>query len=136
MIVDTNVWREIAHAQGHPHVKAWAAAHADQLVLSAVVLGEIHQGVALRPPGRPRLLLEEWLDELETAYAGSILPFDERASRAFGKLAASLKNAGRNCGDIDVQIAAQATANGMALATRNVKDFEGLGVELINPWDA
>lgn len=135
MIVDTNVWREIAHAKGHPQVKAWAAGHADQLVLSAVVLGEIHQGVALRPPGRPKLLLEDWLDELETSYAGSILPFDERAARAFGKLAARLRNAGRNCGDIDVQIAAQATANGMALATRNVKDFEGLGVELINPWD-
>ncbi|MEO8724250.1 MAG: PIN domain-containing protein [Sphingobium sp.] len=135
IIVDTNAWRELGHEQGHQTVKSWAIANADQLVLSAIVLGEIYHGVALRPPGKPRRLLEEWLHRLEALYAGSILNFEEKAARKFGELAARSKRAGRNPGDIDMQIAAQAAAHGMALATRNVKDFEGLGIDLINPWD-
>lgn len=136
IIVDTNVWRELGHEKGDPIVKAWAQSNADQLVLSAIVLGEIHQGVALRPPGKQKQLLQQWLNTLEALYAGSILSFEEKAAGKFGELAAASKGAGRNPGDIDIQIAAQAAAHGMTLATRNVKDFEGLNIELINPWES
>ena len=135
IIVDTNIWRELGHENGHPLVKAWATTHADELVLSAIVLAEIHQGVALRPEGKPKQLLLEWAKILSMQFAGSILPFEEVAAEKFGALAAASRKLGLNPGEIDIQIAAQAAVNHFAIATRNVKDFEHFGLDLINPWD-
>lgn len=66
-------------------------------------------------------------------FAGRILPFDSAAAIAYAALAASRREAGRPIAQADAQIAAIARSRGAALATRNVPDFEGCGVEIINP---
>jgi predicted nucleic acid-binding protein len=67
-------------------------------------------------------------------FGGRILPFDSPAAVAFAEIAATRRQAGRPISQADAQIAAIARSRGAALATRNVPDFEGCGVEIVNPW--
>lgn len=135
ILVDTNIWRELSHELGHPSVKAWLFANDEKLILSAIVLAEIRFGVASRPYGVKRDQMQRWTDALETKFAGDIISFDAADAKNFGELSASAKARGQNIGEIDVQIAAQATSRDLIIATRNVKDFQSFGIELINPWE-
>ena len=63
-----------------------------------------------------------------------MLPFDQAASQAAGRLAAERRRAGRTVEIRDIQIAGIATARKATLATRNLRHFEGLGVALVDPW--
>ena len=67
-------------------------------------------------------------------FSGRILPFDSAAAIAFAKIAVERREAGRPISQPDAQIAAIALSRGASLATRIVLDFEGCGVEIINPW--
>jgi toxin FitB len=67
-------------------------------------------------------------------FAGRILPFDEEAARAFPQISAGRRAAGRPIAEFDAEIAAIARSRGAILATRNIADFEGCGVRLVNPW--
>ena len=67
-------------------------------------------------------------------FAGQILVFDEQAARSFSQIAAKRRGRGRPMAELDAQIAAIAHVHGAALATRNIGDFEGCGVKLMNPW--
>ncbi len=136
ILVDSNVWRQIENPGGHPAVQGWLSDHEVKLALSAIVLAEMCFGVELMPDGKRKADIAQWLEQLRHAFADSIVPFDENCAMAYGKIAAAEKKAGRNPSTIDVQLAAQAMVHDAAIATRNVKDFEGLNIELINPWEA
>ncbi|MFY9832719.1 MAG: PIN domain-containing protein [Methylocystis sp.] len=69
-------------------------------------------------------------------FAGRILPFDERAAHRFAQLCALKRSLGQGIAVMDAMIAAIAIAHAMTLATRNVRDFEGLGVPLVDPFTA
>ena len=71
---------------------------------------------------------------LNDAFEGRVLPFNGDAARAYGYIAAARRSAGRPVASADCQIAAIAAASRMRLATRNVRDFEDMGVEIVNPW--
>jgi predicted nucleic acid-binding protein len=87
------------------------------------------------PDGKRREGLASAADTaFETYLRGRILPFDSDAAEAFAELAASRRQAGRPISQADAQIAAIAASRGADLATRNVADFEGCGVQIINPW--
>ena len=100
--------------------------------LSAVTLGELHFGIERMAAGRKRQALTVWLARIELIFEGRILPFDKDAARMWGLLLA----AGRTLPLEDAQIAATALCWDMRLATRNVRDFEGTGVELVDPWES
>lgn len=70
-----------------------------------------------------------------TTVADRMLPFDESAADAFGEVAAERRRIGRPISTADAQIAAIALVRGAMVATRNVRDFEGVGLTLINPWE-
>ena len=81
--------------------------------------------------------MEAWLADLvEEHFAGRVLPYDVEAALAFANLVAAARARGREPKLSDAQIAAVARVHGMAVATRNVRDFEPLGVMVINPWEA
>jgi predicted nucleic acid-binding protein len=104
--------------------------------VSAVTQAEILYGVALVPEGKRRDgLTRAARTAFETYFRGRILPFDSEAAEAFATLAAGRRQSGRPISQADAQIAAIARSRGAALATRNVPDFEGCGVEVINPWN-
>ncbi len=134
ILVDTNVWSEALRPLPDPKVEAWADRNAAQLWLSTVVIGELLSGAHLLPDGKRKQAFLDGYDRLIEAHSDRILPFDLPAARAYGPLLALQEQAGRNPGTADTQIAATALAGGMALATRNVRHFAGLGLDLIDPW--
>jgi predicted nucleic acid-binding protein len=67
-------------------------------------------------------------------FAGQVLSFDSEAADDFADIAARRREAGRPISQFDAMIAAMTRSRGATLATRNSKDFEGCGIEVINPW--
>ena len=101
---------------------------------TAVSVGEILVGVKRLPMGRRRDDLAasvlEVIDEI-----GDVLPYDETAARVFADIQDARRRMGRPLSTEDGMIAAICIAYGASLATRNVNDFESLGLELVNPWE-
>ena len=138
IIIDTNVVSELMRAKPDPAVLAWFAGHAaDTLFLTAVSEAELRTGAAILPAGQRRDRLVGAINAMiDQDFAGRILPFDSAAARCYAEIAAARRAAGKPITDADCQIAAIAGACNAAIATRNVKDFEGCGSNIINPWNA
>ena len=135
-VLDTNVVSELMRPEPNPGVVAWVAKRrATHLFLSAIGEAELRYGVAIMPAGRRRDALAAAVDGLvRDDFAGRVLPFDSAAARAFAGIAAARRGAGRPVCQADCQIAAIAQAGGMAVVTRNVRDFEDMGIEVADPW--
>ena len=114
----------------------WFGQHyAVDLFISAVTEGELRTGVAILPEGQRRDRLQLAIDAMiDLDFQGRVLPFDSLAAKAYAKIAAQRRAAGRPISEADCQIAAIARATNAPIATRNVKDFDGCGVRVINPW--
>jgi toxin FitB len=137
ILVDTNVFSELQKTLPDPRVVAWLHDHRNETVLSTVVIAEIALGIRITPSSNKRDLLDRWLKRLiERHVVDRILPFDVEAAKKYGEVMAGLLIVGRHAGVHDGQIAAQALAHGLAIATRNAKDFRHEGIDLIDPWEA
>ena len=135
-VLDTNVASELMRLAPEPAVASWVAGRATaSLFLTAVTEAELRFGLALMPPGRRRDGLAAGLERmLRPGFANRVLPFDSAAARAYAEIVAARRTAGRPVSQSDGQIAAIAHSRGMAVATRNIRDFEDMGIALINPW--
>jgi len=130
--VDTNVVSEAR--RGSREAVAWLrSVEPGSLHLSALTLGEITRGVALKRKSDPQTAarLEEWLKRLRRDHADRVLPVTDEVAVEWGRIAAL-----RPRGDVDALIAATAIVHDLILVTRNVGDFDDIGVSLINPWSA
>ena len=138
ILVDTNVISELVKLRPTPSVIAWITEHRPaDLFLSAITLGEIDIGARAHPdPTRPDQLLA-WCYGLQNGmFRDRVLPFDAEAARAWGNLVQSSRSRGRTLEWRDSQIAAIATRFSAKLATRNARHFAGLGLELVDPFEA
>ena len=137
IVLDTNVISELMRVTPADPVLAWMALQQpDDLFTSSINVAEILYGIELLPKGKRRdALLHEADITFARTFAGRILSFDERAARAFSVLVADRRLRGSPIQIADGQIVAIAKANDATLATRNVGDFEGCGVKLVNPWE-
>jgi toxin FitB len=107
----------------------------EDIFLSVITIGEIVKGIEKLPKSRRKTELQIWLKEdLLVRFEGNILMLDTEALMKWGVLMAHLEATGRIMPAIDSLIAATALAKKMVLVTRNVNDFEGSGVEILNPW--
>ena len=133
-LIDTHVLSELRRKKPAPKVKQWFAQRpAGTLYLSVLTLGEIRKGIEALPHKAHRLVLFDWLEtELPAFFAGRILPIDLAVADRWGRLVAQ---AGRPLPAIDSLLAATASQHGLTFVTRNVRDVEGLEVQVINPWD-
>jgi hypothetical protein len=134
-LVDTNVISELRRRDPDANVRAWFAQRpATELYLSVLTLGEIRKGVeALADSGR-RTVLNQWLErELPVFFAARLLPIDSGVAHQWGQL---LAEAGRSLPAIDSLLAATALHHNLVLVTRNLKDFAGLPVQILNPWES
>lgn len=138
IVLDTNVISEAMRPQPNPHVLGWLNSQAvDTLYLSSVTLAELLFGIRVLPAGARQDRLAHALDGLLALFPGRILSFDQDAARRYADMAATGptgQSAGRPLSAADGYIAATAAAHGFAVASRNVRHFEGTGVGLINPW--
>lgn len=130
--LDTNALSEPFRPRPDATVLAWLAANPDAVV-TAISVGELLRGVAAIPDGARRVMLEEGMRS--TLDAAEVLAYDETAARIYAELHDRRRRAGRPLAVEDGMIAATCIANGARLATRNVRDFAGLGLELVNPWE-
>lgn len=105
------------------------------MTITAVTVAEILYGIERLPGGkRQRAFAKMAAAMFEEDFAGLILPFDEMAAVHYAEKVAASERFGRVVHSADAQIAAICQQHHAKLATRNVKDFETLGIELINPW--
>lgn len=133
-LVDTNVISELRRKRPDPNVADWFTKRsASSLFLSVLTLGEIRKGIEKYTDPERRLLLVDWLEHDLPAYFGErILPIDGAIADRWGRVQVE---AGRPLPVIDSLLAATAHRHRLKMVTRNVDDFVGLSVDVINPWN-
>lgn len=138
IVLDTNVISEMLRPQPAPQVAEWLAAQAvSALFTTAITQAEIYYGLSLLPAGRRRDRLQAAVVPIfEEDLRGRVLAFDAGAASAYATIAAERRRAGQPISQFDAQIAAIVHAHGGSLATRNIRDFESCGIELIDPFAA
>ena len=138
ILLDSNVVSELIRRARSPAVATWVAGWPlEDLFFSAVGEAELRYGAAILPPGRRRqALLADIEGMLRDAFGDRVLQFDREAACEYADIAAARRSAGRPLAPADCQIAAIARSRGMTVATRNVRDFDDIGVNIVNPWTA
>lgn len=106
-----------------------------EIHVSAITIGEIAKGIALLEPGQNQFRLKRWLLELEQAYIHQVLAVDQEVARVWGQNSAQLQRVGITIPVADGLIAATAIHHVLPLMTRNVRHFQPLGIEIVNPWE-
>ncbi len=130
-LLDTNVVSELRKTKPHGAVVAWLESlHVEQILVSAVTMGELQTGVELtrRQDATKAREIESWLISVEMSFA--FVPMDPACFREWSRLMAGKPDALRE----DAMIAASARVHGFTVATRDEKDFKHLGVEIVNPF--
>lgn len=132
-LIDTNVVSELAKDAPDASVVAFLRS-SEQIWLSAIVIHEIEFGIQLLPEGRRRDSLSRMYADVVTAYSDRILGIDKSAAERAAALRAQSQSVGHILDLGDALIAGTALVHGLAIATRNVKDFDGLGIDIYDPW--
>ena len=132
-LLDTNVISELVRPKPAKSVLVWFEnIPSEALHISVLTLGEIRKGVEYMPDGARREKLRLWLEhELADWFGARVLPVDIPVADRWGRLLALM---GRPVPTIDSLLAATALHHELRLVTRNQKDFDYPGLEVINPW--
>lgn len=136
MVIDTNIISEVMRPQPNPSVIAWLdqqeTAH---LYVSTVTLAEIRYGLAVMPKGERQQRLTVQFDAyIDRAFEGRVLDFTAEAAKRYAEIMANRRRLGLPMSMADGQIAAIASVQHFAVATRNIKDFEHCGMDVVNPF--
>ena len=137
-LLGTNIPSELTRQKPAPRVERWLnEANDEELHFSVISPGEILQGVTVLPVSKRRDGLQDWLDGmLRPWFEGRILPVTAPIAERWGVLSGECRSRGRHVKVADGLIVATALHHELTIVTRNVKDFAGLGVTILNPWDA
>ena len=130
ILLDTNVIAELCRRQPAPAVERWAARAASPFGVSVVTIEEVRFGLAWKPHPRMEALLDRFFSD-----RCRVFPITEAVARCAGTLRGQLRAAGETRTQADMLIAATAQVHQLALATRNVHDFRGCSLALLDPFD-
>ena len=135
-VLDTNVISELMRDRPHLDVLAWLDNQlTSALFVTTITEAEIRTGIALLPEGKRRQGLTAAAERTFGAlFSERVLSFDSEAARAYAEIASSRRMAGHPISQADCQIAAIVRSRGLSIATRDEADFEGCGIEVLNPW--
>jgi toxin FitB len=138
IVLDTNVVSELMKATPDERVIHWVGSQtARALYTTSLTQAEILHGIMLLPSGKRRTAITAAADAMfSDDFGGRILAFGSDAARPYASIATARRRAGHPISQFDAQIAAIALSTGATVATRNVDDFEGCGVKVVNPWKA
>ena len=136
IILDTNVISELFRREPSAAVERQLGRFASsEWFTTSVTEAEIRLGLSILPEGKKKHALEARVSEiLREVFAGRILPFDSAAAQVYAEIAAGRRAGGRPISLADAQIASIARVYGASLVTRNVRDFDGCGLKVIDPW--
>lgn len=137
LLLDTNVLSAMMSVAPARAVADWLLEQpSDALFTAAVCQAEILSGIAVHPDSRRRAGLREAAQALFTDdFEGRVLPFDLDAATVYADMFAARRGAGRPVGTIDLMLASIARVRDASIVTRNVADFDGVGLTVINPWN-
>ena len=133
-LLDTNVISELTKDDPDSRVVRFLDDQGD-LWLSSVVVYEMEYGLATLPQGRRWARLRALQADILAAFDDRLLSLDLSGARWAAELQAQARHAGRTVDVGDALIAGTAKAHGLAIATRNVRDFQGMDLHIVNPWD-
>lgn len=135
IVLDTNVVSELMrHEPTQSVVDFVLAVPSDDLYTTSVTIAEVAFGLARLPDGARRRSLEGQFASVVQDLGERILPFDAACASAYATIASSREAEGRPIHAAAAQIAAICRHHGAVLATRNVRDFDDTGIEVIDPW--
>ncbi|MDD3545728.1 MAG: type II toxin-antitoxin system VapC family toxin [Kiritimatiellae bacterium] len=132
-LVDTNVLSEATKPSPDLFVLGWLRKHEHELSVDPLILGELHFGILLLPAGRRRDRLEKWFQSGVSRL--DCLSWNAATGLRWARLLADLRASGQTMPVKDSLIAATALAHGLAVATRNTRDFAKTGVRMVNPFE-
>ncbi|MBL8551683.1 MAG: PIN domain-containing protein [Hyphomonadaceae bacterium] len=138
ILLDTNVLSAVIQQPSDRTISGWLNRRFPECAVSSVTTFELWHGVT-RLAGKRRQSLESSIERVVRRFGQRVFPFDEAAALAAARLSEAARSLGRPLHQVpeklaDLQIAGIASAYGLDLATRNVGDFAGLGLNLIDPW--
>jgi predicted nucleic acid-binding protein len=137
IILDTNVVSELMRPEPAPQVAAWVRGRdRRELRMTSITLAGIRYGIARLPDGRRKQVLLDTADDIFRAFSDQVLPVDVAAAEQYAVIASARERAGKPIPGFDALITAVCRSRGAALATRNLPDFDGTGIEVIDPWAA
>lgn len=137
ILLDTNVLSALMRREPEAVVVQWLDAQPPESVwLPSITVFEVRFGLELLVEGRKKQRLEQaFAKALEEDFENRVVEFDQYAADAAGRIAAKSRKAGRPVEIRDVQIAGITRARRATLATHNVRHFENLGLDLVDPWN-
>ena len=134
IVLDTNVVSALM--TDDQAIDPWlATVRPDELYTTVMTQAEIRFGLARLPDGRRKSDLTRRADHLFDDISERVLVFEVRAADFYGQLVASRQGAGHSLSVPDAIIASITAVNRASLATRNARDFDGCGIEVVNPYD-
>jgi len=135
-LLDTCVISELIKVNSCSNVVNWIdSKDEERLFLSVITIGEIEKGITKLEDSKRKTRIEKWLmEKLLMRFKDRIIPLDINILLKWGQMTADLEKKGKKMSSIDSLIAATALEKDLTLVTRNVRDFENSGVEIINPW--
>lgn len=135
IVLDTNVISEVARPRPSKQVLSWVDAQ-DEVAITATTVAELLYGIARLPDGERKARLADGIGEMiDGPLRDRVLAFDRIAASHYAEIVAARDAAGRPIAVSDAQIAAICRSRGASLGTRNVRDFDSVGITVINPWD-
>lgn len=137
-LIDTCVISELIKINPDPSCITWIRSHHESsFYISVLTIGELRKGISKLKPSKKRIQLEHWFEEeFIPRFQLRIISIDEAVAMKWGELLARCESAGRSLPTIGSLIAATAAIHSFAIVTRNVKDFNDLDVEIVNPWNS
>jgi predicted nucleic acid-binding protein len=138
ILIDTNVFSEVTKPRPDERVVDWLFARRNETLLSTIVVAELTVGIRTTSGRTHRAMLLGWLKRLIERHSGRVIDFDLGAAAKWGEFGSAVLIREERVGsrEFDTLIAAQALQHGVPLATRNWRHFEGVGLEVIDPWVA
>ena len=136
-LLDTCVVSELSKKRPDKSVLAWLSSVAEvDLYVSSLTIAEIRSGIErFDEMDSRRARLENWYENIVASLSHRIISFDHRMAVEWGRIVGASFRTGRVKPDMDMLIAATAKSRNMTLVTRNTKDMEGVGVDLLNPFE-
>jgi len=129
VLADTNVISEFVKKTPNAQVMQWLQT-VELLAISVITLEEAHFGLAWQPNARKLTLFNALVQQMHPVY-----PITPAIAQRAGILRGQFQAQGISRSAPDMLIAATAIEHQLVLATRNVRDFVGCGVQIVNPFE-